>query len=249
MRRQSITDSAGNAWVGCSGWAYPSWRGEFYPPGTSPKKLLETYAARLNSVEVNYTFRSLPTRSAVEGWLAQTGPEFRFSFKAPQRITHLQRLQDCGAAMDALLEALEPVKTAGRMGAILFQLPPSMKIATERLAQFLEEIRDLNLRTAFEFRHPSWFDPRIYRVLEKFGAALCIAESDDLVTPEIETASFAYYRLRKAEYSASRLGEVASLLREKAARGDVFAYFRHEQAPTGALRAAAVLRDLQGRSA
>ncbi len=79
-------------WMGCSGWAYPTWKPDFYPAKTPAKKLLEYYATQLNSVEVNYTFRQLPSTSTIEGWLAQTGPEFRFSFKAPQRITHIKRL-------------------------------------------------------------------------------------------------------------------------------------------------------------
>jgi uncharacterized protein YecE (DUF72 family) len=181
----------------------------------------------------------------VEGWLAQTGPEFRFSIKAPERVTHLQRLRECGATMDALLEVLEPVMQAKRMGAMLFQLPPTMKIATERVAEFLREMGKPRLRVVFEFRHPSWFDPMTYRVLEKFGAALCVAESDELETPDVATAGFSYYRLRKSEYSGERLAEIADRLQEKTVQGEVFAYFKHEEAPTGALRADAVLKRLR----
>ena len=86
---------ASRVWIGCSGWAYPTWKPEFYPPKTSAKKMLEHYATQLNSVEVNYTFRHLPSASTVNGWLAQTGTGFRFSFKAPQRITHIKRLKEC----------------------------------------------------------------------------------------------------------------------------------------------------------
>lgn len=233
-------------YVGCSGWAYPSWRPDFYPAGLSPKRLLEAYAARLNSVEVNYTFRTIPTRAVVEGWLAQTGGEFCFSFKAPERITHLQKLRECGAPMEAFAAALEPVRAAQRLGVVLFQLPPAMKIATERVAEFLREIAGLRLRVAFEFRHASWFDPAMYRVLEKFGAALCVAESDELETPDVATAPYAVYRLRKSEYAETRLAGIAEKLEARAAEGDVFAYFKHETAPTGALRAAAVLARVQG---
>ena len=118
----------GRVWIGCSGWAYPTWSPEFYPPKTSAKKMLQHYATQLNSVEVNYTFRHLPSATTVEGWLAQTGPDFRFSFKAPQRITHIKRLKECSDTLSAFYSALLPVIRAGRMGVVLFQLPPNLKV-------------------------------------------------------------------------------------------------------------------------
>lgn len=244
MKHKSAKNSGG-VYVGCSGWAYPSWRPEFYPAGLSPKKLLEHYATRLNSVEVNYTFRALPSATTVETWLAQTGAAFRFSFKAPQRVTHFQRLVNSGPTVDAFAEMLEPVARAGRLGVVLFQLPPNMRIATERVAEFLRELKPLSLRIAFEFRHPSWFDPLTYRTLEQQGAAVCVAESDELETPDVVTAPFSYYRFRKSEYPPERLAEIRERLVERAGQGDVFAYFKHEDEPTGALRAAAVVDALK----
>jgi uncharacterized protein YecE (DUF72 family) len=236
-------------YVGCSGWAYPTWKPDFYPAGVPAKRFLEHYATRLNSVEVNYTFRSLPTAATVAAWLEQTGPEFRFSFKAPQRITHIRRLKACAADLQTFGEALAPVAQAGRMGLVLFQLPPNMKADVERLAEFLEEAKDSGLRMAFEFRHESWFEEATYRVLRQHRAALCVAESDDLETPDVGTAPFTCYRLRKSDYSPERLNRIADDLMEKAQRGDVFAYFKHEDEPTGALRAASVLQVVreQGR--
>jgi len=234
-------------YVGCSGWAYPTWKPRFYPPGVPSKRFLEHYATRLNSVEVNYTFRSLPSAATVTAWLAQTGPEFRFSYKAPQRITHIKRLKECGAELRAFAEAIAPVVKAKRMGLVLFQLPPNMKADAERLEAFLHEARDLRLRMAFEFRHESWFDDSTYRILRRHKTALCVAESDELETPDVETAPFACYRLRKSEYSPERLIAVAEQLMQRGSRGDVFAYFKHEDEPTGALRAASVLQTVQGR--
>jgi uncharacterized protein YecE (DUF72 family) len=232
-------------YVGCSGWAYPSWKPEFYPAKQSAKKLLEYYATRLNSVEVNYTFRWLPGTATVQSWLAQTGDGFRFSFKAPQRITHILRLKNCAEALAEFVRSIQPVADAERMGLVLFQLPPNMKADTERLASFLTDAATMKLRMAFEFRHESWFDAAIYKLLEAHGAALCVAESDELETPDIVTTPFSCYRLRKSEYSAQRLASIRALLTERAIRGDVFAYFKHEDEPTGALRAAAVLEGLR----
>jgi uncharacterized protein YecE (DUF72 family) len=242
-RMKTLHSAAGGpVYVGCSGWAYPTWKPGFYPAGLPSKRFLEHYATRLNSVEVNYTFRSLPSATTVAAWLAQTGPGFRFSFKAPQRITHIRRLKECAADLRAFAEALSPVGEAKRLGLVLFQLPPNMKADVQRLETFLGDAEGLPMRTAFEFRHESWFAEGTYGVLREHKAALCVAESDDLETPDVETAPYACYRLRKSEYSAAQLRKIADGLMEKAQRGDVFAYFKHEDEPTGALRAEAVLR-------
>lgn len=235
-------------YIGSSGWAYPSWKPDFYPAKLAPKKLLEYYATRLNSVEVNYTFRTLPARNTVESWQEQSGPDFRFSFKAPQRITHLQRLKNCGPSLEGLADALRPVAKAGKLGLVLFQLPPNMRAESERLTMFLREAAPLGMRLAFEFRHPSWFEPAIYRLLEDHQAALCVAESDELQTPDVPTAPFSCYRFRRSDYSEVQLDAIRDLLLERASRGDVFAYFKHEEAPTGALRAAAVLAAIRERA-
>jgi uncharacterized protein YecE (DUF72 family) len=236
---------AGGIYIGCSGWAYASWRPDFYPATVPAKKFLEYYASRLNSVEVNYTFRSLPSESTIQSWLGATGDGFRFSFKAPQRITHLSRLKNCGDALDAFVRAIAPVQEAKRLGLILFQLPPNMKADAERLANFLNDASSTGLRMAFEFRHESWFDDATYSLLRKHSAALCIAESDELTTPDVQTAPYSCYRLRKSNYAESELQTIRMNLRKRAAQGDVFAYFKHEDEPTGALRATSVWEGLR----
>jgi|SRR5579862_2342388 len=236
----------GDIFVGCSGWAYTSWKPDFYPASVPAKKLLEYYATRLNSVEVNYTFRSLPSAATVSSWLASTPDDFRFSFKAPQRITHILRLKNCAEPLERFAHSISAVSDAGRLGVILFQLPPNMKADAERLSAFLGEARPMGLRIAFEFRHESWFAEPIYTLLRDHSAALCVAESDDLSTPDQVTAPFTCYRLRRTDYSSADLEAIVTKLRERSAHGDVFAYFKHEEEPTGAIHAAAVLRELRG---
>jgi uncharacterized protein YecE (DUF72 family) len=234
-----------NIYVGCSGWAYTSWKPDFYPAKVSSKKFLEYYATRLNSVEVNYTFRSLPSATTVASWLAATGPDFRFSFKAPQKITHISRLRNCAKVLAEFTQSIQPIVDAERFGVLLFQLPPNFKADHERFSFFLAEAASTNLRMAFEFRHESWFTEDVYSMLRQHNAALCVAESDDLVTPDIETATFGCYRFRKGDYSTQQIDAVLERLRQRAELGDVFAYFKHEEEPTGALRAAAVLEGLR----
>jgi len=232
--------------AGTSGWAYPTWKPDFYPPKTPAKKFLEFYASQLTSVEVNYTFRALPTATMLEGWLAATPPNFRFSFKAPQRITHFKRLRECDADVAQFIAALEPVRQAGKLGLLLFQLPPNFKADAGLLTAFFT-IPALQTpdapRIAFEFRHESWFSEEIYAVLRQHEAALCIAESEDLLTPEVHTAAgFTCFRLRRSGgYSAVELDSFAKRFTALAEQRDVYAYFKHEDEPTGALNAKAFL--------
>lgn len=239
---QSAGHLANHVYLGCSGWAYPSWKPGFYPPKTPAKQFLPYYASQLNSVEVNYTFRQLPKPSTLATWLAAVAAnEFRFSFKAPQALTHFKRLRDCEEVLTSFEHALQPVADAGRMGLVLFQLPPNFKADRERLAAFLKIATTMKMRIAFEFRHASWFEEEIFAALREHNAALCIASSDDLATPDVQTANFSCYRLRESQYTPAQLQEIATDFEARAARGDVFAYFKHEDEPSGPLRAREVL--------
>jgi uncharacterized protein YecE (DUF72 family) len=238
-------DLRNRAFIGTSGWAYSSWKPGFYPQALPQRKFLEYYATQLNSVEVNYTFRQLPTESMLTGWLAATGAGFRFSFKAPQRITHILRLKNCSDAVAALARALAPVEAAGRMGVMLFQLPPNFKADVPRLDSFLAAADTCGLRMAFEFRHSTWFCDEVYAVLQRHSVSLCVAESEDLETPDIATASFGSYRFRKSGYSQAQLDAIENILRQRSAGGEIFAYFKHEVQPTGAICAVDTLRRLR----
>jgi uncharacterized protein YecE (DUF72 family) len=231
-------------YAGTSGWAYASWKPGFYPAKTPAARMLAYYASQLNSVEVNFTFRQLPKESQLATWLEAAPTEFRFSFKAPQAITHLKRLRDCADALAALRSALLPAEREGKMGAVLFQLPPNFRADTERLKAFLAETTRLKIRAAFEFRHESWFEEATYGMLENANVALCIAESDELQTPQRRTADFLCYRLRRSHYSEADLKTIVERFANDAQQGDVYAYFMHEDAPDGPLRARAVLEGL-----
>ena len=243
----SSADSRDRVFIGTSGWAYATWKPGFYPQTVSQKKFLEYYATRLSSVEVNYTFRALPTESMIRGWLSATGAGFRFSFKAPEQITHRLRLKECSEAIARLAQAIAPVASAEKMGLLLFQLPPNFKVDVPRLDAFLAGASRHGLRMAFEFRNSSWFCDDAYAALRHHGVALCVAESDDLETPDVSTAPFACYRLRKTGYTPAQLDGIEGTLRRRAGEGQVFAYFRHEEQPTGALWAADMVHRLEKR--
>ena len=221
---------------GTSGFAYASWKPDFYPQKLAAKGFLEHYAKRLNAVEINYTFRQLPKAATLEGWVNATPEGFVFACKAHMRITHMNRLRE-SEFTEVFFRAIEPLRASRRLGPVLFQLPPNLKVDVALLAAFLEKLPD-DMRTTFEFRNATWLTDEVYRLLEKHRVALCLAESEKLEVPLVMTADFVYARLRKEEYSAEDRAEIAARTRMQLEAGrDVFVFFKHEETPAGALYA------------
>ncbi len=218
-------------WVGTSGYNYPEWKGSFYPQKMPAAKMLAFYAERLTTVEINYTFYRVPNTKILAGWDAETPPGFRLTLKAPKRITHIAKLKDCA---DLLGYFLKTAATLGpKLGAILFQLPPYLRKDLAALDGFLALLPP-GTCAAFEFRHASWMDPEVFARLRARNLALCIADSEKFSTPVELTADYAYFRLRDEGYTSEDLVRWARVINETAAdRGDVFVYFKHEEAGKG----------------
>jgi uncharacterized protein YecE (DUF72 family) len=229
-------------YAGTSGFAYPAWKPGFYPAKLPAKQFLHHYAQRLNSVEINYTFRRLPSASTLQNWVEATPPGFVFAVKANQRITHILRLKDAAEATALFLKMIDPLRSARRLGPVLFQLPPHLKCDEALLGDFLELLPP-DLRYAFEFRHASWLAEPVYELLRRRNVALCLAESEKLEVPKVVTADFVYYRLRKPEYTEANVDAIAAGAREFLASGrDLYLMFKHEETPDGALNAERLLR-------
>src|ERR1700729_1531058 len=203
---------------GTSGFAYPAWKPGFYPAKLPGKQFLKHYAGRLNSVEINYTFRRLPSASTLASWVEATPAGFVFAVKANQRITHILRLKNAAEATELFLRMIDPLRTARRLGPILFQLPPALKCDVALLHDYLELLPG-DLRYAFEFRHASWLAEPVYEELRQRNVSLCVAESERLEVPEVITADFVYYRLRKPEYSAEDVAAFRARSEELLATG------------------------------
>jgi uncharacterized protein YecE (DUF72 family) len=125
---------------------------------------------------------------------------------------------------------------------VLFQLPPNLKADGALLEDFLSTI-PRGVPAAFEFRHESWFGDSTWEVLKKHGVVLCVAETEERTTPDVATGAFAYYRFRKPSYTADEREDMLRRIQEHRAAGrDVFAYFKHEETPEGALYAVDLLR-------
>ena len=231
--------------VGTSGWAYPSWKPKFYPEKLPQKNFLKYYATQLNTVEVNFTFRQLVKETTIEKWLNETPQEFRFGIKAHQVITHIKRLKATEDFVKRFLGTIEALARAERLGPVLFQLPPNLKADRELLETFLATI-PRGLRAAFEFRHTSWFGDDIFHMLREHNIALCVAETEERTTPDVVTADFCYYRFRKPTYTPDeRRGMVDRIQEHLGQNREVFAYFKHEETPEGALYAVEVLGSIK----
>jgi uncharacterized protein YecE (DUF72 family) len=228
--------------VGTSGFRYPAWKPGFYPARLPANQFLKHYAERLNCVEINYTFRRLPAATTLAAWVEATPAGFVFAVKANMRITHILRLRNAEQATEIFLKAIDPLRTARRLGPVLFQLPPQMKCDVGLLRSYLE-LLPKGMRYAFEFRHASWLVDEVYDELRRNNVSLCVAESEKLEVPEVITADFVYYRLRKPEYTEKDVDALAARARELLATGrDVYLMFKHEESPAGALHAEMLLK-------
>ncbi|HZS25960.1 MAG TPA: DUF72 domain-containing protein [Candidatus Angelobacter sp.] len=227
--------------IGTSGWSYASWKPAFFPEKLPSKRFLEFYGTRLNAVELNATFRRMPTASAIAGWVSATPQDFRFAAKVHQSITHFKRLKDADQPLRFFLQSLEPMRESGKLGPILVQTPPNLKVDLELLRAFAQ-ILPQAYRFAFEFRHESWFNDAVYEILKSRNAALCWAESEKIIVPKVATADFLYYRFREPEYSMPDLEKVAEELKANQAEREVYAFFKHEERPDSALNAQKVAR-------
>jgi uncharacterized protein YecE (DUF72 family) len=220
--------------IGTSGYNYPEWKGSFYPADLPAAKMLPYYAGRFSTVEINYTFYRMPTPKLVAGWCAQVPENFRFTLKAPRRITHDKRLRPADVTDSLRAFVTAAAELGPRMGALLFQLPPNFKKDLGLLTEFLTLLPP-KANAAFEFRNDSWLSEDVYDCLRGRQVALCIADSDKRETPVITTADFAYLRLRDEGYGPADIERWTDTARELSSRcADVFVYFKHEDEGKGA---------------
>jgi uncharacterized protein YecE (DUF72 family) len=225
-------------WIGTSGYSYPEWKGNFYPEKMAAKDMLGFYAGRFPTVEINNTFYRMPKEALLQSWAAQVPEHFAFVIKASQRITHIQRLKECGELLTYLYRV---TATLGpRLGPLLFQLPPNFKKDVPRLEAFFDAMPERR-RVALEFRHASWFDDEVYEALRRRGAALCVADTgEEPAAPLVATTDWGYLRLRREEFSDPELREWARRIREQP-WSDAFVFLKHEEEGKGPKLAAKLM--------
>jgi uncharacterized protein YecE (DUF72 family) len=217
--------------VGTSGYNYPEWRGTFYPADVKNAGMFAHYASQFHTVEINYTFRRMPTPKITAGWRDQAPAAFTYALKSPQQITHVRRLKDCA---DPLRLFCDSARVLGpHLGPLLFQLPPTFRCDLGRLEAFLALVPD-DVRTAFEFRHDSWLTDEVYALLSARNAALCIADFGDKTTPVRATAKHGYFRLRDEGYQPADIARWAdAVLAQSAHWEETWVFFKHEEEGKG----------------
>lgn len=218
--------------AGTSGFAFPEWKGVFYPKELKAEGFLPYYASRFPTVEINNTFYRLPKDSVLQHWAEQVPETFSFAIKASQRITHFARLKP--EALETVEYLVRATSVMGeRLGPILFQLPPNMKQDVDRLTAFLGTLPE-GRRYAMEFRHPSWFeDDAAIDALGEHGVAHVIIDQDDYASPVRRTAPWTYVRLHRMDYTPQDLARWAKTVNDLGAR-EAYVFFKHDHVPDSA---------------
>jgi uncharacterized protein YecE (DUF72 family) len=236
--------------IGCSGWNYDSWRhGVFYPERCPARLWLDYYARHFDTVEVNATFYRLPTVKAVQGWVDQTPAHFTFTVKMSRYVTHVKRLRELPPSLELFYGRIAPLVESGKLGPMLWQLPPTFRRDDDRLSATLALLPPG--RHAFEFRHASWFAPEVISLLREHGVALVIGDRPEVHAFQTHdlTADWTFVRFhagtrgRRGNYSESELREWAERIRSWPVE-ESFLYFNNDWegfAPRNALRLGALL--------
>lgn len=229
--------------IGTSGWHYRHWEGSFYPEDLPAGRWLEYYRRHFSTAEINHSFYRLPEARTLEQWKKTVPAGFQFAVKAGRYITHMKKLKEPRQPLSEFFQRIGAL--GGRLGPILFQLPPRWRRDPGRLESFLK-LLPAKGRFTFEFRDPSWFDDRVYRVLEEAGAAFCVYHLAGRISPRKVTADFVYVRLHgpgkayRGSYSGRDLAGWAGAFSTWARMGkDVYCYFDNDDsghAPRNALR-------------
>jgi uncharacterized protein YecE (DUF72 family) len=225
--------------VGTSGWSYKHWKGTFYPADLPADDMLQYYATRLPTVEINNSFYRIPKEKVLLDWASQVPPEFRFVLKASRRITHINRLKNEDGSLGYFLQTANVL--GERLGPTLFQCPPSLRKDLDRLREFLALI-PRTWRAALEFRHESWFTDEVYDALREHEVSLVSVDEDEGTTPLITTAGWGYLRLRRSGYTEADLRAWADRIRGEP-WSEAFVFLKHEEdGPTGPDEATALVR-------
>jgi uncharacterized protein YecE (DUF72 family) len=216
--------------AGTSGFSFAEWKGSFYPADLPAGAMLRWFGERLPTVEINNSFYRMPKADVLAGWIEQVPPGFRFTLKAPQRITHFKRLKEVGDDTAYFLSVAAAL--GDRLGALLFQLPPNLKLDLERLAAFLPLLAAAPAPVAFEFRHPAWDCDEVHAALDVAGHATCVSETDDEPVERLPGGAFGYVRLRRSDYDDASLAAWVERLRARPWQR-ALVYFKHEDEGRG----------------
>ena len=228
--------------IGCSGFNYEGWKGNFYPSGLIQKKWLEYYCTVFNTVELNVTFYRLPLPGTFDKWSAETPDDFAFSLKGSRFITHIKRLLEPKEPLELFFERTMRLKE--KLKTVLWQFSPGFKIDLERLERFVMLLGNYPVRNTLEFRHKSWLTDDVIKLCKGYKVGLCMADWPEFIDDLPVTSDFVYMRRHgiggdyASCYSEAELKKDAHRIKGFAKKGyDVFIYFNndaHGHAPRNA---------------
>lgn len=236
----------GKIHIGTSGWHYKHWVGTFYPEGTKAGSQLDYYLKFFKTVEINNSFYRVPQPMTFINWRNSVPEDFVFAVKANRFFTHLKKLKVERADIERFVEKVDQLES--KTGPILFQLPPRWKINPERLEEFLAKLPSHH-RYTLEFRDQTWYDEKVYDLLQRFKVAFCIYELAGHLSPLMVTADFVYVRLHgpgdkyQGNYSKEKLQEWATYCLQWQQEGkDVYIYFDNDESGHAAYNARDLLQ-------
>jgi len=219
------------SYTGCSGFHYKNWKGDFYPEDLKQKEWLPFYARHFNTVEINNTFYNTPKKSTFENWLEQTPKGFRFAVKGSRYVTHLKKLRDSEEHTRNFYQAIEPL--AEKINAVLWQLPRNQHRDVEKIEKFCQSLSK-DFVSVIEFRHPSWFEEKIYELLAKYNVVTCSLSAPDNLPEVLENKTGkAYLRLHGKKnwydyyYAESELKKWSGRIKKSNIK-EIYIYFNND---------------------
>jgi uncharacterized protein YecE (DUF72 family) len=236
--------------IGCSGWQYKHWKGDFYPATLPPARWLEYYATHFDTVEINNSFYRLPEAGTFAQWRRRVPSSFVYAVKASRYLTHLKKLKDPGPPVQLFFSRARSL--GPRLGPVLYQLPPRWPRNLERLETFLRTLPARRLH-AIEFRDPSWYCDGTFELLQRHKVALCAHDMEGSATGQRSVGPFVYLRLHGPQRYSGRYPDLALeawaewCVAQRQGSG-VYVYFNNDSgghAPRDAMR----LRDLCEKAA
>ncbi|HVW87423.1 MAG TPA: DUF72 domain-containing protein [Bryobacteraceae bacterium] len=235
--------------IGTSGWHYKHWLGPFYPEKLPASKMLAWYAGQFDTVELNTTFYRLPPEPAVDSWRDDTSHGFLFAAKASRFITHMKKLKDPEQSLERYFERVDRLR--GKLGPIVFQLPPNWQVDLYRFDEFLKHLPRRH-RYAFEFRNETWNDDAVLSLMREHRVAYCIFDLAGYQSPFTVTADFVYVRLHGPDgkyqgcYSDAELNDWASRMQEWGRSGlSVYVYFDNDDSGYAPMNALSLRRKVE----
>lgn len=219
--------------IGCSGFNYWDWKGNFYPEDLPQNKWLNYYCSIFNTVELNVTFYRLPLIKTFEKWYKETPDDFVFSLKGSRFISHVKRLLEPEEPLKLFFERALHLKE--KLRVVLWQFSPGFKIDIDRLKHFLDLLKRYPVRNTLEFRNESWITGDIIDLCKAHSVSICMADWPEFIDDLPVTSDFVYIR-RHGEggsyatcYSEAQLKNdakrIKGYMRDKK---DIYIYFNND---------------------